>query len=882
MIQKKLLIVFSILLFHIKVSSQEYKIPVTVNDPTLGAPITMGIPFKQGQLNSPDNVRLLDHSGKEVPCQVTLVNTWEPADFSVKWIWIFFFSNDVGNYTLEYGGQVNRMPISGDKVRIKNGQRKGQASFINTGPLLIKIGKKGGGFIEHVLLDESKNGFDQTDSIVDNSTARGSFLDILDDLGIDSSRAIIHRTVREKGSGELHAIVRLEGEYHYNRKDNRSSPFIIRIHTYAGKSYIKVYHTMTYTGVPDKHIRKEGQHANIAIRDDKAILNDSVTVDSAWMEPNDRIAALGLDMNFKLGSNLKYMAGYYGDSWYESSPELVHEASLDSSDNTSVFQNGPKPDRIPPVPNSDDVNRINGFEATISQSDKAAIRAEKASGWTDITGDKYGVTVGIKNFLEEYPKEIDWNSEKNQLTSFLWSPKAGPLSLARASLERDEGMISNFAEGITKTSELIYFFHGPSTSKNEIKSTVNYVLKPSIAHVSSETYANSEVYGCFAPKTSSHEEYERALEYKFDWQLFSQAWEPWYGMLDYGDQKQYYFRGDWIKWQNNEPSIDFMYWLQFMRTGESKYYKAGEAMSRHTMDVDNVHWPAVPTYFGDTNEALDYFKSKNPYLEPTPYLGIGRRHAQQHWTALLSAHVWLKGWVASYYLTGYHRGLDIARLTADSYLRRMWGDHGLTGRRLYLSIWNLSEAWDATKDSRYYDELKDRVALALAYQNGPDQYDNLVIDRYGYSQVYVSHGLYQYYQLTKDPEVKEALIRHARAVRDNPPFNHEYESYFATIHSLVVGYEFTKDESFLNEAIKRSEKLKVDKISKSFTELGTQKEIAEELNKVSHLPEKGYFDAEVSRWPTNWSPTSGLRVFGWTHIYGIPWLLDKIDDVEEK
>ena len=183
------------------------------------------------------------------------------------------------------------------------------------------------------------------------------------------------------------------------------------------------------------------------------------------------------------------------------------------------------------------------------------------------------------------------------------------------------------------------------------------------------------------------------------------------------------------------------------------------------------------------------------------------------------------------------------------------------------------EAWDATKDPRYLKELKSRVDVMLELQYGSSQYDNLVIDRYGYSQVYASHGLYKYYQLTQDELIKQSLIRHARAVRDNPPYNHEYESLLATVHSLLLGYEFTGEEEFMDEARKRSEVLKTDALSKSFEQLGNQKTIMEALQEVSHLPEKGDFQASV-RWSTNWNTEHGLRVFGWTHIYSIPWLLN--------
>ena len=855
-------------------------IPLTVNDPSVGAPITMGIPFPQGVLESPDHVRVLDKSGNEIPSQVTLVNTWEPLDYSVKWIWIFFFTDGSTEYSLEYGEEIRRAPIRGPKIKIKNGQRSGQATYVNTGPMQFVIGKRGGGFINHVLLDKEGNGIDNQDTIAKNTTARGSFLDLLDDIGVDSSHAIIHRSFREKGSGPLHAIIRLEGEYIYKRPDNRNSPFIIRIHAYAGRSYIKVYHTMTYTGVPDKHVPIEGQHENIALDADRAILDDSKTIDSGWLEPNDRIIGMGLSMNYQLGENLKYISGYREGKWYDQGIEQIIEKEISNYDKAFTFQAGPKVDRIPPVPNSDIQNRIEGFEANIGLDTKYEKEMEQASGWSDVSGSRYGVSIGIKNFLKEYPKEIEFTNEGQQFNAYLWTPNTEPLSFARSSLDRDQGMISNFAEGVTKTSELIYYFHKPNESVENIKRTVNYVLQPPVPHASAETYSKSLVYGNFAPQTN-YLEYERALGHKFDWQLWNQHWEPWYGMFDWGDQKNYYFRDDWFRWQNNEPAIDFMYWLQYMRTGLPKYYHAAEAMSRHTMDVDNVHWPQDPKYYGETNESLDFFKYSKRPKEANPYLGIGRRHANQHWSALLSAHVWLKGWVASYYLTGYHRGLDIARLSADSYLRRIWGDHGLTGRRLYLSVWNLAEAWDATKDIRYYNELKDRIDIIMRLQNGPNQYDNLVIDRYGYSQIYASHGMYKYYQLTQDEKVRHSLIRHARAVRDNPPYNHEYESYFSTIHSLIVGYEFTKEKSFLQEAIHRSQTMKTEELRKPLNEFAHQGDLAEAMQKASNLPNKGDFQTR-SRWATNWSPTAGLRVFGWTHIYNIPWMLTYMNEVQKE
>ena len=790
----------------------------------------------------------------------------------MKWLWVFFFATDTEEYWLEYGEEVRKAPIEGDRIRIKNAQRSGQSSYVETGPLRFTIGKRAGGFIDEVLLDVDGNGFDGADTIAISNSGRGSFLDILDDLGIDSSTATIHRTVREKGSGPLHAIMRLEGTYTYSREDNRDSPFIIRIHLYAGKSYIRVFHTLTYTGIPDNHEPLVGQHANIALDDDTEIIDDTQSEDTLWMEPNDRITGTGLALQYNLEEDVVFRSGYHTGTWHQPSQPEIFQYDSDKGSKFSVFQTGPKPDRIPPVPNSTLEERIDGFTAEISVNEYTRKEMEKAEGWSDLSDSRWGIGLGIRNFLEEYPKEIEFDQASQQATAFLWSPKAGPMSFARATNKRDQGMIDNFAAGVTKTSEVVLYFHKSDISDQRLKQTMDYFLNPPVPHASPETYANSKVYGNFSPRSDQHAKFERALDYKFDWQLFNQHWEPWYGMFDYGDQKNIFFREDWFRWQNNEPAIDFMYWLQFMRSGDSKYYLAAEAMSRHTMDVDNVHWPTDAPYYGDTNDALDYWQWESKESKANPYLGIGRRHANQHWVALLSAHVWLEGWLASYYLTGYHRGLDIARLSADSHTRRIWGMHGLTGRRLYLSIWNLVETWDATKDPKYLKDLQDRIDLLLELQNGPDQYDNLAIDRYGYSQIYISHGLYKYYQLTREERIRQALIRHARAVRDNPPYNHDYESLLATIHSLVIGYEFTREKSFLKEALARADCMKTDPLEQSFEELGNQKKIAEALEAVSNLPDKGYFSSR-RRWVANWGPTQGLRVFGWTHIYNIPWLL---------
>ncbi len=850
------------------------KLPLLVEHNIPGAPQLLGIPFAKGKLLPSDHIRVLNATGVEIPSQITIVSTWSPTSESIKWIWVFFFSETSKNYSLEFGKDVVRKEFAGDRVVVENNQRPYGRVKVSTGPLQFIINRLGGGFLDKVSLDTDKNGFDKQDLIGESSKTRGSFLDILDKAGIDSSRVKITNTVLEKGSGPLHAIIRIDGDYLYRRKDNNTSPFVMRIHAYAGKSYIRVLHTIIYTGDPDMHQKREGEYSSIAtqnknIVDEKAMLNDK-----GWMIPNDQVAGAGFDLKYNLNGEKKLKTGYFDGSWTNPGEEKIIETDFPVNQNASLLQTGPNVNRIPPLNNSSPTQQIKGFKSTLNIGQKELLNKERMAGWITLTDKKWGIGVGIRNFFEEYPKEIAIQGDSSKMYSYIWSPKVAPMSFARASMEFDSEMLGNFAQGLAKTTEIVYQFFPQSDSESSLVNNFKYFLDPPVTHANPEWYANSKVYGSFAVKSDKHPELERSLDYKLDWMRFNQKWEPWYGMIDYGDFMTYFPKNKWDTWNSGEPAIDFMWWMQFMRTGNRDYYLTANACSQHTMDIDNIHWPNFPKFLGDTNNSIDFFNlNDSARYQGSPYIGMGRRHAAQHFTSLLSAHVWVAGWIASYYLSGDHRALDVAEEAGDLYLRRIFGGHDLQGRRLYLSIWNLTELFDADKKEKYFTELKDRVRILLELQKSSEQGGSLIIERYGYSQVYISQGLYKYYQITGDQKVKQALITHAMWQRDNPSINHAMESFLASVPSILLGYELTGDRSFLDEAVKRAAILKTDKLPMELMDYPNQKELVTALEKVSHLPD----DKESFRGEAIWKITNGLRIFGWTHIYSVPYLLNWMD-----
>ncbi|MGN6530576.1 MAG: exo-rhamnogalacturonan lyase family protein [Ginsengibacter sp.] len=871
-----ILIAAAFLILCLKSQAAE-RLPLYVKQNIPGAPQLLGVPFAAGKLYSPDHVRLLNKHGVEIPSQITLVNTWEPVNNSIKWIWVFFFSEKDDVYTLEYGNDVKRKPYTGQRVLVENRTRPSGATDVTTGPLKFTIDRRGGGFLDKVYLVQGTASYSEKDVIATSDKERGTFLDILDKAGLDPSKATVTATIMELGSGPLHAILRVEGFYKYNRSDNNSSPFVMRIHAYAGKSYIRVLHTITYTGDPDNHTKVEGEYPALATQNKKLIDQEKLKNDPGWTQPNDRIAAAGFSINYNLTGKRVVKTGYFDGNWSNPGKEILFKEPVSENDDISLLQTGLNPSRIPPLETSSNVELMSGgFTGSFAVGKEKKLRKERMAGWVTVNDDKWGIGVGIRNFFEEYPKEIALQGRNSTLFSYIWSPNVEPLSFQKADGDYDSGLIGNFAQGLSKTTEIVYQFFKSSASEKELQDNFKYFMDPPVSHVEPAVYANSKVFGNLSARDSRFEEYERALDYKFDWMSFNQKWEPWYGMLDYGDFKAYYInKKDWISWNSNEPAIDYMWWLEFVRTGNRDRYLTAWSSSLHTMDVDNINWPTFPQYVGDSNDAVDFFDHKDKEKTVgTPYLGMGRRHANQHFTSLLSAHVWVPGWLASYYIAGNHRGLDLAEQTGDYYIRRVFGDHGLRGRRLYLSIWNLAEIYDASKKTIYWDELNDRVKIVLELQKNSEQAGSLVIDRYGYAHVYIAQGLHKYYQMTSDKKVRDALVTHARWHREMPAMNHKIETVFASIQSLLLGYEFTSDKSFLDEAIKRAEFLKTDKLPKAPKDFKTQKEFYEALEGVAKMPlddldlgNKGPGGEAI------WKISNGFRVFGWTTAYNIPYLV---------
>src|SRR5690625_4557832 len=199
---------------------------------------------------------------------------------------------------------------------------------------------------------------------------------------------------------------------------------------------------------------------------------------------------IGLDLSEQLDGDKQSQTAIRDGKWWEEGFVSYTSSDIEAVSTFSVLQYGPDPKRLPPVENSSPDERIVGFVAKVELPENH-YEAERAEGWISLSDDQRGVSIGLRNMIEEFPNELAVDLQNNRLHAYTWSPNEEPMSFERASTNPDGGMVGNFARGITKTTEMVLNFHEGDEDAASIQKTVNHILNPPVAHSGAEGITNS-------------------------------------------------------------------------------------------------------------------------------------------------------------------------------------------------------------------------------------------------------------------------------------------------------------------------------------------------------------------------------------------------------
>ncbi len=146
--------------------------------------------------------------------------------------------------------------------------------------------------------------------------------------------------------------------------------------------------------------------------------------------------------------------------------------------------------------------------------------------------------------------------------------------------------------------------------------------------------------------------------------------------------------------------------VQYLRTGDRRFFRRGAQAARHHLDVDVVHAvnPLVKNPFGlppkvgeiwlhSLNHTGGYYANAPLPVELTYQMGHSANYG----------HVWISGDLDYHYLTGDRRARDVALQVADMMSSAMTARVGTHIRTLGWPTILVLSAYEATGDPRYLE-----------------------------------------------------------------------------------------------------------------------------------------------------------------------------------
>lgn len=205
-----------------------------------GWPLTVGLPFPEGAVNTPQDLALADASGRPLAVQGEPLCRW--PDGTVRWM-LLDTQTTIGpqgtSCRLTYGRAAHEQqapPLPG-QVRIQDGDE----IAVDTGLLRFAVSRTTPGALAKIAVDER-----------DIAQPPLQWPLIVQDAG----GALELRTgppdrVEAEARGPLRATVALRGWYVRETGEPGPLRYITRIHAYAGKSYLRLFHTfINHSGAP--------------------------------------------------------------------------------------------------------------------------------------------------------------------------------------------------------------------------------------------------------------------------------------------------------------------------------------------------------------------------------------------------------------------------------------------------------------------------------------------------------------------------------------------------------------------------------------------------------------------------------------------------------
>ena len=408
-----------------------------------------------------------------------------------------------------------------------------------------------------------------------------------------------------------------------------------------------------------------------------------------------------------------------------------------------------------------------------------ADRRTNCLGWLHVADGEAGVTCKLRRPFQSYPKR--WSFEGERLSLDLYpdlSDFHGPENgSGRRYTEIDyAGGVTHdrplrLPQGMARTHEIYLHFGPPAAGPMEIDRFCLACEMPLLLQLPSSRYAETAVFGPFAPFSEARWPLELKLR------RFCRLPNG-RGVLNDGDQVRLETLSDGRVVTRTTENLAYelprsILW-QYLRSGDQRLFWEAEASVRHLMDVDTVHHQSEhPEWIGGP-----YFQwSQNHHYASTDESDL---------TGPRTSHTWLGSLLDYHFLTGCGRARRVAETCAD-YCRRaapyQWKEKltpelaaaAASGEPVHWPFSTRSAGWaltgmgtwyDAFPEDRFLPAMEALVDLLEVWQDGHGRWrDRIGTHNLGAVPFMVSgvlQGLQLYHAATGEARARSMLLAGAR------------------------------------------------------------------------------------------------------------------------
>ncbi|PYV13038.1 MAG: hypothetical protein DMG07_15605 [Acidobacteria bacterium] len=771
------------------------------NVPRKGWPITQGVPFADGELERGAPVRVVERDGRILPTQSTYLATWKSDLKFVKWLLVDFqcdlSASEKRELFLEYGPGV-QAATPPQSVTVTRGQGE---LLVDTGALRLKIRTDRADFLGGCAV---KSGGEWRE-VFRGKPGPYLYLVGADGVVYDSQGGAPAPRLTVEDEGPLRVSLAVKG-FHASPSGVGLCPYTLRIHAYAGRSELRLFHTYVFD-----------QNA-------------------------DKLEFSEVGMNFPLDLGAAPRVAFGGQAKAHSAERWSRARILQSSD----------------------------IAYEVAFDGKALASGEKSGGWASLSGPRASAFVALRDFWQQYPKGYDvtpdgikvqfwpasskqklaystpWKERALYFNGYYGDPSATAHSRDEATVKKllemhpskplnlksfdpgsvedllwIESMVDKYAPnraathndtgtedgtGAAKTHEVLLRFSGEPIRDEEARALGTAVQEPVIAPADPSymdgTGATRGVFGGPDARFRELESLQDAIFEKvaIDPMHRGRRWGYW----RFGYPVCSHAAGTslaWIAHQATDPVKALRHagpynnedddpcwglWTQFLRTGNRRFFIYASAYSRAMGDV-----------------GISHANASRPDV-----VGLMHYHSGHQWSGGYSpSHTLNTSFFLHYYLTGDRRMREIGREVADGAVRNQEPAGLISNRTRRLNreftspLVCLFEAYADGWDAKYEDLARRSLRWFLRTQEKPGLFptsvftrgplgDEAVVEPVGYPVALSAITYPAFYEALRhfdDPLVRKTVLAAADYVIDTGELG-DHRAMFCTL-----AYELTGD-----------------------------------------------------------------------------------------